>query len=198
MSVISRFGLTVSFACLAACTANPKVLQASAQPRVSVTQSIVFDGATFTQLFVTRKDGDILREYYLPGETPDKWTRFVELRVYSGTAQGTSAGDFVKDMERRLKQRDPRAQSAMTLNPDGSASYDFDTRSVDDALAGTSEFDAFRFSTDPHTGALVAFHYVERFPGDSDERDDQGAAQRLLQIETRIRPEIAAVPAYQE
>ncbi len=198
MPTIGRSGPPLLCVCLAACAAGPGIPQAGAPPRVSATQSIVFDGATFTQLFVTRQDGDILREYYLPGETPDKWTRFIELRVYSGTAEGTSTADFVKDMERRLKQRDSRAQSAMSLNPDGSASYDFATRSGDDALAGASEFDAFKFSTDPRTHALVAFHYAERFPGDTQDRDDKDAAQRLLQIEARIRPEIAAVPAYQE
>lgn len=198
MSITLRIALSTPFLCLAACAAGPGTVQGTAVPRVSETHSIVFDGATFTELFVTRKDGDILREYYLSGETPEKWTRFVELRVYSGTAQGMSAHEFVKDMDRRLKQRDPKAASAMSLNPDGSAGYDFGTRTGDDALAGLSEYDVFKFSSDPKTGALIGFHYVERFPGDTTDRDDRDTALRLLQIEARLEPAVKAVPAYQE
>ena len=198
MPALFRIALPALMACLAACAANPGALQSTSPSRVSETRTILFDGATFTQLFVTRRDGDLLREYYLAGETPDKWTRFVELRVYSGTAQGMSPAAFVKDMDRRLKQRDPKAASDVRLRRDGGASYAFGTHTGDDALAGTSEFDAFRFSTDAHTGALIAFHYVERFPGNTDDRDDREAALRLMRIETRIKPEIEAVPGYQE
>ena len=198
MSITLRIALSVPFICLAACAAGPGAPRDAAAPRVSKTHSIVFDGATFTELFVTRKDGDSLREYYLPGETPEKWTRFVELRVYSGTAQGMSAQEFVKDMDRRLKQRDPKAETDMILRPDGGAGYNFGTRTGDDALAGASEFNAFKFTTDAHSGALIAFHYVERFPGNTADRDDRDAALRMTQIEARIKPEIEAVPAYQE
>ena len=198
MSATCRLSLAATYACLAACAAGPAARQDAGPPRVSETRTILFDGATFTQLFVTRRDGDLLREYYLAGETPDKWTRFVELRIYSGTAQGVTPVAFVKDMDRRLKQRDPKAQSDMSLDPDGGASYAFGTHTGNDALAGASEFDAFRFSTDAHSGALVAFHYVERFPGNTDDRSDRDALQRLAQIEARIKPEIEAVPGYQE
>lgn len=198
MSVTSRLGLLVLYACLAACAANPSAPQGTAQPRVSDTHSIVFDGATFTELFVTRKDGDILREYYLAGETPEKWTRFVELRVYSGTGKGMSAEHFVKDMDRRLKLQDPQAETGMTLSPDGGVGYDFGIRTQADALAGESEFNAFEFSTDRSTGALIGFHYVEKFSGDTDDRDDRNTVQRYTKIEARIKPEIAALPAYQE
>lgn len=198
MPTTLRIALLASLACLTACAAALAAQQNAGPPRVSETHTIVFDGATFTQLFVTRRDGDLLREYYLAGETPDKWTRFVELRIYSGTAQGLTPAALVKDMDRRLKQRDPKAASDMHLTPGGGASYAFGTHTGDDALAGASEFNAFRFSTDAHSGALIAFHYVERFPGNTDDRNDQDAVQRLLQIQARINPELAALPAYQE
>lgn len=197
MSATHRIALPTLLACLAGC-ATGSVPRDTVTPRVSETRTILFDGGTFTQLFVTRRDGDLLREYYQAGETPDKWTRFVELRIYSGTAQGMTPAAFVKDMDRRLKQRDPKARSDMRLDPDGSASYAFGTHTGDDALAGASEFSAFKFSTDAHSGALVAFHYVERFPGNTDDRNDRDALLRLTQIEARIKPEIEAVPGYQE
>ena len=137
MPALLRIALRTLIACLAGCAAGGAP-QGTAVPRVSETRTILFDGATFTQLFVTRRDGDLLREYYQPGEMPDKWTRFVELRIYSGTAQGMTPAALVKDMDRRLKQRDPKARSDMHLNPDGSASYSFGTHTGDDALAGAS------------------------------------------------------------
>jgi hypothetical protein len=198
MSATCKIGLSALLACLAGCATNSNMPQNGRPLRVSTTPSIQFGGATYMQLFVTRQDGDILREYYLPGEAPDRWTRFIELRVYSGTAEGMSPQAFVKDMDRRLKQRDPKAESTMSFRPGGGATLDFGTQSGDEAAAGLSEFDAFKFSTDAKSGVLIGFHYVERFPGNTSDRDDPDTARRLMQVEARVRPEIEALPAYQE
>ncbi|MGE5625565.1 MAG: hypothetical protein ACM3ZT_08465 [Bacillota bacterium] len=168
------------------------------RPSVAATSSIAFDGSSFTSKYHVADKGQVLTEYYLASETPDTWTRLVDLHVYPTAGQGIGPNDYAVLVSKRLVASNPSAHFLIYQNKvQGTAMLDFLTWNDADLKASRLEFNVFKFFLDPKTGNLISFHYAERVKVDP-KASSADNGNKIKLVRQRIVPEVAAALLYRE
>jgi hypothetical protein len=204
MLPFKRFQSALLSILLAACVSGDKQMEQSqrgdttpGRPSIAATRSISFDGSTFTLKYHVARDGQVLSEYYLAGETPEAWTRLVDLRVYPADAKSMPPRKYAVIVGMRLMAVNPKARYALHENEDDdTATLEYVT--WDDAIlkADRLECASYRFYTDPVSGDLMSFHFAEKVQMDP-RSSVRESGERISAAQERISLEMAAVPLYQ-
>lgn len=204
MLPFKRFQSALLSIVLAGCASSGKQMEQlrpgdtpSGRPSIAATTSIAFDGSIFTLKYHVARDGQVLSEYYLAGETPEAWTRLVDLRVYPADAKSMPPKRYAVIVGMRLMTVNPKAHYALHEDEgDDTATLEYVT--WDDAIlkADRLECASYRFYTDPVSGDLMSFHYAEKVQMDplSSVRE---SGERISAAQERISLEMAAAPQYQ-
>lgn len=168
------------------------------RPSLAAARSIDFDGSHFTAKVHTQDKGQVLTGFYLPGETPEGWTRFVDLGVYPTATNELTPAGFATLVGQRVVATNPSAHYSIYQNKtEDSVILDFITWTDADLKANILEVNLFKFYPDPKTGNLLAFHYAERVKMDARASTvDNG--KKITAVRQRVLNEIAAVPLYRE
>ena len=169
-----------------------------ARPSIAATQSIDFDGSHFTVKYHAADKGQSITEYYLAAETPEAWTRLVDLQVYPTAAKHLSPADFATLVGQKVTSVNPSAHYNLYQNKaEGTVILDFITWDDAGIKANLLEVNLFKIYPDPKTGNLLSFHYAERVKTDPKAPTvDNG--NKLKAVRQRVMNEIAAVPLYRE
>lgn len=75
-------------------------------------KTVAFDGQTYTLGWVDNSGRTITNEYYLPGETPEHWTRMIGVRHFSGVQKLKDAVNTWMTMVKPLVAMKPEAYGA--------------------------------------------------------------------------------------
>ena len=173
-----------------------KVVPAVVRPSVGATTTISFEGSIFKMAYQGTTNGEAVRQYYLPAETAQAWTRVVELHVYPTAGKGISTADYAALIAKGVQAGNPYARYTLTLNKDGTTILYFTTWDDASLKAHYKEFDAYKFIP-VKTGNIIGFHYVERIYTDMKATTEQNSSNTAAEKQKAVL-EMAKVPLYQE
>ncbi|HEV2112375.1 MAG TPA: hypothetical protein VGT99_13535 [Gammaproteobacteria bacterium] len=178
--------------------AQPKkpITPAAVRPSVAAVTSISFEGAVFKMKFQGNTNGEAVRQYYLPAETAQAWTRVVELHVYPTAGKGMTAAAYARLIAKNVQAGNPYARYTLQPNKDGTVTLSFTTWDDASLKAHYREFDAYKFIP-VKSGNIIGFHYVERIYTDMKATTEQNIASTTATKQKALL-EMAKVPLYQE
>lgn len=178
--------------------AKPKkpIAPATLRPSVGATTSISFEGTLFKLKFKGSTSGEAVRQYYLPAETSQAWTRVVELHVYPTAGKGLTAAAYATLVAKNVQAGNPYARYTLQPNKDGTVTLSFTTWDDASLKAHYREFDAYKFIP-VKSGDIIGFHYVERIYTDMKASTEQNISSTTATKQKALL-EMAKVPLYQE
>jgi len=178
--------------------ATPKkpVSPAMVRPSVGATTSISFEGSIFKMKYQGNANGEAVRQYYLPAETAQAWTRVVELHVYPTAGKRMTAAAYAALVAKNVQAGNPYARYSLQPNKDGTVTLSFTTWDDASLKAHYREFDAYKFIP-MKSGNIIGFHYVERIYTDMKATTEQNISSTTA-AKKKALLEMAKVPLYQE
>ncbi len=145
--------------------------------------SVSFQETPFVLKFKNASDSEVVNEYFLAAESPDRWTKMVSVRHFPNINDPETA---VGDLVNVIKQENPDAPLEIWNNAEtGEVGIDFIVWQGDEI----AEFNVFVYKASPTGAGLVAGQYAERAYGDQIE-------PFLLELKERRMPLVNETLAY--
>jgi hypothetical protein len=150
----------------------------SAQTTTEAKESVSFDGQTLELAFEGDNPGSRIKEYLLPGEKLERWTKLAAIHEFP---ELKDRKEYAKSLVNTLKQQYPDSPSAIIEDPKtGDVIVDFVVWPKDGSFV---EFNIFRCEKNPE-GGLIAKQYALREYKETEQflRDLKPLRLRLLNL----------------
>jgi len=159
------------------CSNSPIIMKKHLAPSVAILLLLASSGFaaepaitigkyTFNLAYAPKDSPVGLREYVLPGETVDNWTRMASVRVFKGLKNPKELLDRIGE---QVMDGHPAAKAMLVKNEKtGEEILDFLTFSADSRIA---EWNLMRAKYDDAAEGLVVYQYAARFPGTEKSKD---------------------------
>lgn len=171
---------------------------AADEPPLSIanTQALEFAGKRYELKFQSKDEPVVLREYFLPAETTDKWSELMDFRIYPVTSASNDPLDHAARTAKLFKQQFPYMQFALSSNKEsGAAVLDFLSPTSTREDGEFMEFNAFKFYKSAGTPNVISIHYAKNIDA-SDSRKPEDLLAEVKATRAEIVPAIAKFPLY--